>query len=352
MLRMTMLVNPLPGKDRDGLPRPARDCDVTATQEWLQLAGLATIGKDVTHQAVDARAMEKAYHPVKDYLNGLTWDGTPRVDRWLHTYMGSEDNHYTRAIGKMFLISTVARIDQPGCKVDHMLILEGPQGSMKSRACRIIGGPWYSDGLPDVRTGGKDLSQHLNGKWLIEIGEMSAFSKADAEALKTFVTRQEERYRPPYGRKEVIEQRQCVFICTTNKATYLRDETGGRRSWPAVCGVIDIDGLARDRDQLFAEAVHRYRQGEQWWPDREFERQHIQPEQDARYEPDVWEDDISAYLIGKTETTISEVAHLAVFLETPKISRADQNRIAAALKRLGWAQGKRTTNKRPWVRSA
>jgi predicted P-loop ATPase len=230
-----------------------------------------------------------------------------------------------------------------------MLVLEGRQGGLKSTACAIIGGHWFSDNLPDIRASGKDVAQHLNGKWLIEVAELSALDRAEAATLKAFVTRQVERYRPSYGRKEVIEPRQCVFIGSTNKAAYLRDETGGRRFWPVKCGKIDTKALMRDRDQLFAEAVALYKGGTQWWPDQTFEAQYISPEQDARYEADAWEEAISEFLKGKSQTTISEVAKKALRIDTPKLGTGEQRRISAVLERVGWMRGKRTGATRPWI---
>jgi predicted P-loop ATPase len=330
--------------------RPVTDVDVGVLQEWLQKAGLERISKDVTHQAVDLRASELAFHPIRDYLDALRWDGTSRLMDWLHTYLGAEKTAYHSGIGKLFLISMVARIFRPGCKVDYMMTFEGAQGARKSTACAILGGEWFSDSLPDIRSG-KDVSQHLNGKWLIEVAELSALDKAEAAALKAFITRPVERYRPSYGRKEVIEQRQCVFIGTTNKTAYLRDETGGRRFWPVKVGTIDTTGLSRDRDQLFAEAVHLFKAGSIWWPTQTFELEHIAPQQEARFEVDAWEDAISRFLMTTTTTTVEIVAREGLFIDLPKIGTADQRRIAASLERLGWKRGERTKTGRPWVRS-
>ena len=345
MLCVPLLMQPL--EDRpEPLPRPVTDVDVGVVQERLQHLGLKRLSKDIVHQAVDVRAHERRFHPVKDYLGGLQWDGVARLADLFPNYFGAKVTPYTQAIGPMFLISMVARILEPGCKADHLPVIEGPQGTLKSSACQILGGDWFSDNLPDV-TAGKDVSQHLRGKWLIEVSEMHAMNRTEATLLKAFITRTTERYRPSYGRKEVIEPRQCVFVGTTNRDTYLRDESGGRRFWPVKAGTIDIDALAHDRDQLFAEAVVGFRKGVRWWPDKHFERNHIMPEQASRYEADAWEENIAAYIESKSKVTVGEVARDALHIETPRIGTADQRRIAAALETLRWRR-ERLDGKTDW----
>jgi predicted P-loop ATPase len=359
MLRAVILQKPVPGTvlDPEAIdafqPRPVQDADVSSLQEFLQASGLEKIGKDLMHQAVDLRGHERSFHPVRDYLKSVKRDDVNRIDTWLTTYLGAADTPYHRRIGRMFLVMMVARIFAPGCKADYMPAFEGPQGAKKSTACAVLAGQWFSDSLPDIRSAGKDVAQHLNGKWLIEVAEMSALDKADAAALKAFITRTTERYRPSYGRKEVIEERQCTFIGTTNKATYLRDETGGRRFWPVKVGTIDIEALQHDRDKLFAEAVMAYRRsGEKWWPDAEFEQKHIAPQQDARYEADAWEQAIAEWLAKQTDRTnitVLKIAREALFMDTPKIGTADQRRITAALERMGSCRGSKQNYGVPWL---
>jgi predicted P-loop ATPase len=356
MLQAAVLVTRLPiapngeHAGTDPLPRPVRDEDVSQLQEWLQHQGMPRIVKDTVHQGVDQRARERSFHPVREWLDGLVWDGMERLTCWLQTYLGATGpQDYLAAIGPMFLIGMVARIYKPGCKADYMLVLEGEQGIEKSRACQVLAGAYFSDAMPDIHS--KDAKQHLRGRWLIEIAELAAFTRPESEALKAFITRDCERYRPPFGRKDVIEPRQCLFIGTTNRSTYIKDETGGRRFWPVTVNHVDVEALARVRDQLFAEAAERYRRGEQWWPDAEFERQQIKPEQDIRYEADPWHEDIAEFVANRDRVTVSEVARLALHFDAiARVGTVDQRRIAAVLTTLGWEQGRRTGKGRWYTR--
>lgn len=329
------------------------DVDHIRLQQELQMAGLVRIGKDMVRDAIDIIARDNSFHPVRDYLRGLKWDGTVRAENLFSRYFGSPQTDYVREISRMFLISMVARILDPGCKVDHMPIVEAAdQGTLKSSACAVLGGNWFSDNMPEIGAG-KEVSQHLRGKWLIEVGEMHAMGRAETTQLKAFISRRVERYRPSYGYREVEEPRQCVFIGTTNKEAYLRDETGGRRFWPVKSGVIDIEALVADRDQMFAEAVVLYDAGVPWWPDKAFERDIIQPEQESRYETDAWEDSIKEFLnlrLVTDHTTVNEVAG-ALGIETARLGTIEQRRIAAALHRLGWMRhGRTSTGRVRWIR--
>jgi predicted P-loop ATPase len=349
MLQAPLLVQPLnliapddvdPDSPDTFKPRPATDTDVSRVQEYLQHVGMHTIGREPVFQAVNAHAEVNAFHPVRDYLTRLEWDGKCRVNGWLTKILGVPSSPYVEAIGRMFLIAMVARIFDPGCKADYMLVLEGPQGELKSTACGILGGDWFSDSLPEIGEG-KDVLQHLRGKWLIEIAEMHAMNRAETAQLKAFITRQIDRYRPSYGRMERIQPRECVFIGTTNKDAYLKDETGGRRFWPVRIGSIDVGTLKADRDMLFAEVVRLYRGGAQWWPDRDVERDVIAPEQEQRFESDAWEEPIAKYVEDKSRVTIKDVANNALSITTERIGTADQHRIRGALTHLGWQAGKR-----------
>jgi predicted P-loop ATPase len=329
-------------------PRQVTDDDVTEVQRFLQREGLRRIGHIPVHQAIHNICRKHKYHPVRDYLRSLQWDDVQRTFVFAHRYLGCDESIYSSRIGQMWLIAMVARIFDPGCKADHMVVLEGPQGIKKSMACQVLATePYFSDHLPDITS--KDASISMRGKWLIEHSEMHAVGRAEATALKAFMSRTHEKFRPPYLREDVREPRQCVFVGTSNKDQYLRDETGGRRFHPLKCGDIDIESLKADRDQLFAEAVMLFEQGEPWWPDPAFEAEHIAPQQEARYEADEWDvligDYIEHRLLGE-KLTIPQLAKEALGLDASRLGMVEQKRIAAILIRRGWVR--RISHSKRW----
>ena len=342
-------------------PAPWIDENDAQAQEYLQLTGFPQMAKPVVATAVSQRAMELNYHPIRDYLESLKWDGIPRVQGGLMTegdilepffvtYYGASDTAYNQMVGTMFPVSAVARIMDPGCKVDHVPILEGQQGIGKSTSMLILASEaYFSDSLPEVGT--KDAMDHLRGKWIIEIAELDAMSRAEDTAFKAFITRQEDKFRPAYGRREIEWPRQCAFVGTTNRSVYLKDETGGRRYWPVPCTSIDLAALKRDRDQIWAEAVHLYRQGHQWHITNSDLIQQAEAEQKARYDVDVWHDKIEAYVADKEEVTVCDIMEKALFVDTPKQDRKGQNRVMKTLRHLGWEGGSRIDGgRRGWTR--
>ena len=206
-------------------------------------------------------------HPVRDYLTSLKWDGIERLDMWLVDFLGAEDTLYVRAIGRRWLISAVARAIKPGVKADHMLVLEGPQGILKSSALATLchDDSWFLEDLRDIH--GKDALMQFGGKWLVEIAELQSFRGADNSRLKAFISTRTDNYRPPYARVGQDFPRSVVLAGSVNEDQYLKDATGGRRFWCFACGTIDIDGLAEARDQLWAEAAAAYAAKENWWLD-------------------------------------------------------------------------------------
>lgn len=354
MATTVAVVAPVLDSERENFRRRSiSDDDADAVRLWLQReGGLLQIGKDDVSVAINARAHERPFHPVRDWLRSLTWDGKPRLNRWLADYMSATDNpQYLARVGSMFLISMVARVEEPGCKVDHALMWIGEQGISKSMACQILAGEWFSDQLPHLdKADEKRLSMHLRGKWLIEIAEFGAMKKADIEDVKKFLTRQTEKYLPSYGRHEAVEHRQCVFIVTTNEDYPLRDETSNRRWWPASVGEVRVDALRRDRDQLMAEAFVRYQAGEKWHAEREEERALIKPEQDKRFEGDEWDEALRKYLEDNLKlaltggrqnlldyrVTSNFLALNALGFEVKHVTNFVCKRISNSLKRLGW----------------
>jgi predicted P-loop ATPase len=321
-------------------PRFLTPEDHTYCQEWLQEEGLPRVGHDVVVNAIDVIARERRFHPIRNWLSRLEWDGEPRIGSWLHRFVGTPDDEYHRQIGAMFLIAMVARVFEPGCQADYMLVLEGPQGEEKSKLCRAIAGDdYFSDHLPDLTEDPVRLSMHLRGKWLVEIPELSAINRADSSQLKSFVTRRVEIFTPKYAKVERKEPRQCNFIGTTNDDTYLKDETGGRRFWPVKVRIIDVPGFLAVRDQLFAEALQAYREGKHHWPDKAFEREIIIPEQGLRQFVDAWTDRVLDICAASLVTSIS-IAEIWRELggQTHNLDMAAQKRIANILRTAGFTR--------------
>lgn len=248
--------------------------------------------------AVETTAKKKIVHPAREYLTGLVWDGTPRLDSVLPRYFRTDDTPYTRAVGSMFMIGAVARAYKPGTKVDTMPVMESDQGLKKSSglAALVPNPDWYSD--TPIPLDDKDRFQMLRGVWLYEISELDSFRGKDGPRIKAFISSKADNYRPSYGRRNRVHPRTCVFAGTTNEHAYLIDRTGNRRFWPVKChGVVDVAGIERDRDQLWAEAVYRYMAGETWWIDSAELQRLAEGEQEAREIGDDWTDVFAGWLL-------------------------------------------------------
>ena len=341
---LRLLLRPIPGsktpKSRFQL-RPITEADLTATLRWFNRNGFPDATRNIVADAVFATAAQSVIAPVRHYLEALSWDGVERISTWLSVYGGADDRPITRRMGRAWMISAVARALQPGCKADCALILEGGQGVGKSSAARVLASEdWFSDSLRDLH--GKDASAALRGRWIIELPELSAMRRSETEAVKAFLSRTEERFRPAYARTEVIEPRRCVFIGTTNRTDYLTDDTGNRRFWPVSIKRFDLKALGRDRDQLWAEAVAAYRAGEPWWLDREAETE-AAALTSQRQADDPWESVVLEAVIGKTHTSTREVLG-TVGVDTVNQTKHDAQRVAGILNRAGWVrEGKYTS---------
>lgn len=323
------------------------------TTDWLQHNGIFVKINEAA-QAVQAAAHDCLIHPVRQYLDALQWDGIARIDDWLTLYCRAEPSDLTRAVGPRWLISAVARIYEPGCQADHVLILESAQGFGKSTALRTIGEPFYSEDLADFTT--KDASMGVAGAWIIELPELDAMNRADVSRVKAFVSRRVDRFRPPYGRSVLEAPRQCVFAGSVNHSEYLKDETGGRRFWPVACGRVDLDSLTRDKSQLWAEAVVRHRLGEKWWLDSRELIEAATCEQDDRYLADPWETEMVTWLATHkevTEVTTADILRGPLRKDVGQWTRGDETRVGVILRRLNWKvlrRAGRDARRRSYVR--
>ncbi|NIF80152.1 virulence protein E [Paraburkholderia sp. Cy-641] len=314
---------------------------------WLSQKYGISVRQDIVMNAVLLVADAVHFHDVREYLENLVWDHERRVETWPTRYMKVADSEYVRLAGMKWLIAAVARVMRPGCKADNVLILEGKQGWYKSTALEVIAGKhWYTNS--PIRIGDKDTYAVMAGKWIIELAELDSLNKSDSSAAKSFFATETDRFRNFYGKRATDVHRQGVFAGSVNFDTYLKDESGNRRYWPLrVGGPIHIDDLRRDRDQLWAEAVHLYRQGVVWHV-TESEKQLFENEQAERYEGDVYEDRIARHLDLSGRVTMEEILGDVLKLDTSKWTLPEQRRVGKALKSLGWVRKRETTGKRGW----
>jgi putative DNA primase/helicase len=325
---------------------PWSEQDDVRAAAWLARRYGVKLTPSAVRSAVDVVARRDERHPVRAYLHGLTWDGTPRVSSWLSTHLGVGASGYASTVGRVLLLSAVARVMRPGCKVDTMTVLEGDQGAGKSRAVRVLFGDWASDSPPDLAS--KDRFVGLRGRWGIEWSELDGFDRSEVNRLKGFLSSPVDDYRPPYGRANVRVPRQCVFVGTVNGSDYLRDVTGNRRYLPVTVGRIDLEALARDRDQLWAEATVLYHEGVPWWPEGE-EVDDCRAEQGQRVAVDAWEERIERYALNSDFVTVGDILSEVFELEPAKHGHAEQIRVARALQKLGWVRKQRREGtRRTW----
>jgi predicted P-loop ATPase len=303
---------------------------LSATPEYMLEVGIERI-------AAAVRVAATPYHPVKDYLNGLKWDGLNRLDRILPDTTGCKDTPYTRDAGRCILISAVKRIFEPGCKQDYLLVLESEQGTKKSTWVETLGGDWYSTG--ELIPNDKDTYQALRGKWIVELPEIdNTFSKAEFAWLKKTITTSVDTYRPSYARTAESVPRESVFIATLNPSAsgeYLRDFQN-RRYWPVATGRFDIDRLIKMRDQYFAEACHRYREGEKpWITDPEIVKLAV-AEQSSRRESDPWVDILAGWCLAHPDEFGTNEVLAALGFQAKEVGAHHRKRAYQVLKELGF----------------
>jgi putative DNA primase/helicase len=327
-------------------PEPLDEVDhVLVIQDYFQRNDL-NAGKSVVFDALQLKARDRRYHPVRDYLDSLTWDQKPRLERFCEDYLGAvvpagpegvQHRTYLGMVGRFFCTSAVARIYRPGCKVDTVPVIVGEnQGEKKSQALRAlcVDDRWFTDNIGSAID--KDTKEALSGKWLVELAEMQIL-KSHPEGFKSFITTTVDRYRPAYGRVTTDYPRQCVLIGTANDLV-LPDDSGNRRFWPFRISQINLPAIIRDRDQLWAEAVSLFLQGHRWWTDNPTDETFFRDAQENFAEYDVWEGLIYQWVSAQPNAFRTDDVLEAVSALTSgrPVTKQDQMRLASCLKRMGY----------------
>jgi putative DNA primase/helicase len=281
-------------------------------------------------EALSVVASRRPFHPVKEYLSAVKWDGIERIDHFFPDFCNCPKDAYHIAVARSLFISAVARIFKPGCKVDTMVILDSRQGMGKSRLWLALFGLWCVEITASLSD--KDFYSGLRGVWAADFSELDAFSRSETTQIKRILTSQADSYRPHYGRTTRSFPRQCVFVGGTNKDDWNTDSTGARRFLPVkVTDHIDVDAVTAARDQLWAEAVTLFRSGETWW-----DIPGAEARQESTYQGDPWEEPVMEFVGAKARVTIFDVLLDGLRIEKGRQTRADQMRASAILKRAGF----------------
>lgn len=316
------------------------EADVTRCAAWIATVYGARVGSATVAEAALAAAERHVVHPVREYLAGLKWDGEMRVDTMLVRLAGASDTPASRATARILVVSSVARVMRPGCKADCIPILEGRQGAKKSSLLRALyTARWHSDS--PVAMGDKDAYQAMRGVWCLELAELEGMRGRDATRIKAFASSAVDYYRPSYARRARAVPRQTVVVGTTNDDQYLEDVTGARRFLPVRITAIDLDAVERERDQLWAEALHRYRAGESWWPEGT-DAHALAREADARYVGDTWTEPVIRWLARQSASDgvlMCEVLAAALGVEIGRQTKREERRVADILRAAGWTRG-------------
>jgi predicted P-loop ATPase len=309
--------------------------DVKATI-WMQRTWRVEFSPMTVGKAVESMARDRKYHPVREALAKLApWDGISRNGDWLSDFLGVVKTEYTQLVGKFFLRGMIQRVMRPGCKFDYALVLEGEQGRGKSTVARLLAWHWFCD--TDLDLSNKDSLLALPGHWVYEIAELGSLMKAEERKQKSFLSRQEDEFRPPYGQRLIKVPRQNVFIGTTNEEEYLKDATGGRRFWPIMCGdEFNLDGLRDALPQMYAEALADFQAGEKAYPSPEEQKRLFTPEQAKRGMQEPFEDILLDWVKTRmVPFSMAEAARDGLNLTADKLTPAIVTRLGIVLKKLG-----------------
>lgn len=315
--------------------RPLEDADLIDVRLILEANDYEPVVGDVLPAAL-RHARENSFHPVRDYLRGLKWDGTLRLDHWMHLTLGAADTPFVRAVSRKTLIAAVARAFKPGCKVDTVLVLEGPQGIRKSTAIATLFGESLTAESVNLFDQHNKMVMSMMGAWCVELAEFIAIARRDQNTVKGMLSMRSDRVVLPYAKMASDHPRQCIFFGTINpgESGYLTDSTGNRRYWPVAVTRADVELLADRRDQLWAEARRAFDNGEAWWLTEE-EEALAQAQVEQRQEYDVWSDILADKLHGQRSITPAEAME-ALGIPHERKDRKVELRIAAALKSIGF----------------